>query len=603
MAIVQEDNKTIKESWVADYYELIWNEADSYFTEEVIHEWWENMSLYHNVHARDKKFTWQSDVKEPIVQNLIDKLSNFLTRSLVSESSSDNPFFTFTIPNNKARAQAYRELVNSVLDSNKWTREIFNLSLKRALATSVYYDKVVPVREMISTPQQVKKDNESITLKNVRTARARTFIKSINPFDMRLDPHGDRYIIEIERLSIPEIMALAKEQQWFNVETAVKAGFQSDEDSGERTESDEMNRSRVVIHGNNMGTLHHVYAKVLPVNEGGKSLPEIKDHNIYFIMLNGNLVHYTHNLLPKGRFPYVKAQPVRHIVGRYGKGFISMLKSLICEYLNMLSLTVDEATRNILPVYERDMSTADNESADVNASEIVPGRVYSSRDGQSLRQISNPNTTQIGSSMTFTFERLIQNRSSVSEFFEGRPTAKGRPTLGEIEIKTNRNDSFIADMANEIESSVIEELLELVLMTELVYMDDPDRPDLKQIVNTEAALSTLTSLSFEDRINDLISVNVNANGISHRIELRERFGALVTIFQVLGNFGEEGLKKLSIDKIVEFLFRTQNVGIEELVGDSQEAGTVIPGVDTATPPATPTASPQSAPVPTEQTVQ
>ena len=580
MPITGTNGEVIKESWITAYYELIWDEADSYFTEEVVGEWHENMSLYHNVNYRANKLSWQADIQEPVTADLVSKLSNFFTRSLVSDSTSDNPFFKFNIPNNKAKAKAYTELANSVLEANKYSRVIFNESLKKALATSLYCDKVLPVTETITMPVQIADGDEgALKLASKQITRSRTVIKSINPFDMRLDPHGNRYIIEIERASVPEILTMAQKGKWFNVETALKKGAEdTQEDTGEKQESDTMNTRKLTTI--DRGVLHHVHAKFLTVNDEGRHLPEVKDNDIYFIMLNGILIHYTHNLLPKGRYPYVCDQPFKHIVGRYGKGYISMLKSVICEYLNALSLTVDSFTINVLPVYERDMDNTNSESADVNASEIVPGRVYESRGGRMLTQVSNTNPAQFGLQMTFYFDRLLQNRSSQSEFFTGAPTSKGRPTLGEIETKTARNDSFIADLANEIESRIIENELELVLMTELIYLDDPDRPKLEEILNSEASVSILQNLSFEERMKDLIALNVTARGISQRIERQESFGSLVQILQVLGNFGELGFQKISIDKMVEFLFRIKNVPIEEIIKSEEgEDKVTVPGTE------------------------
>lgn len=582
------DGERIKESWVDDYYNLIWTEADDYFTEEVVSEWHENMSLYHNVHYRSNKLSWQSDIQEPITADLISKLSNFFTRSLVADSTPNKPFFKFNIPSSKAKAQAYTELVNATLEANNYSRVIFNESLKKALATSIYCDRILPVTETITMPVKVADGDEgALKLTSKQITRSRTLIKSINPFDMRLDPHGDRYIIEIERASIPDILAMAVKGKWFNVQSALKKGMEdTQEDTGEKQESDTMSTRKMTTI--DRGELHHVHARFLTVNEGNNTFPGVKDNDVYFIYLNGVLIHYTHNLLPKGRFPYVCDQPFKHIVGRYGKGYISMLKSVICEYLNALSLTVDSFTINVLPVYERDMENTNPESADANAGEIVPGRVYESRGGKMLTQVSNTNSAQFGLQMTFYFDRLLQNRSSQSEFFTGAPTSKGRPTLGEIETKGARNDSFIADLANEIESRIIETELELILMHELIYLDDPDRPKLEEVLNSEASISILQNLSFDERMNDLIALNVTARGISQRLERQESFGDLIQILQVLGNFGEQGLKEISIDKLVEFLFRIKNVPIEELTGDVEGAGrVVVPGTE-------PTAIPESA---------
>ena len=84
-------------------------------------------------------------------------------------------------------------------------------------------------------------------------------------------------------------------------------------------------------------------------NEQGKIL----DENVHFIVANKeHVVYYGKNILPKGQFPYVVGFPMKVLKGRYGRGYITKLRSLLSSYVESMNLLLDAFTLNTLGVYE-----------------------------------------------------------------------------------------------------------------------------------------------------------------------------------------------------------------------------------------------------------
>ena len=85
----------------------------------------------------ENKLSWQTKIKDPIVDNLIVRMTNFFVRILMS---SDNKYFTIEHPNPAIKA-GLSKLVEAVLKTNKFPM-IFGDALKMALLTSPYITKV-----------------------------------------------------------------------------------------------------------------------------------------------------------------------------------------------------------------------------------------------------------------------------------------------------------------------------------------------------------------------------------------------------------------------------------------------------------------------------
>ncbi|MEM3063720.1 MAG: hypothetical protein QW303_09305 [Nitrososphaerota archaeon] len=531
----------ITEREILEYFNFIWTEADSYFNSRVKPDWDENYRLYTDAYEFQNKLRWQARIKDPIADNLVTRMANFLTRILISV---EGDYFDI-LHNDKARAQGYKDLVGTILNDNNFP-VIFNETLKHALVTSIYVNKVSYTYSLECFPLY-NTDTKEFSTQEKTVGRVR--IDRVSPWDIRLDPAGDSYIIEIKELDIADFRQLAIANRWMNTDRVLMQTLSPVMPSDSSKPA--LYRPKI--------TLYYVYTKAL-TNKSGKIL----DDNVHFIVANKqHVIWYEKNLLPNGRFPYVVGQPLKSLVGRYGRSYLSKLKSVIMSYLESLNLILDSFQLATLGTFEYDVSAVVTDASHTFTARVEPGRFYPVNRPNSIRQIFNANIPAISLQMLFYLDRVIQNRSFQTEFLQGMPTVKGRPTASEISIKTQESSNFFTDIASEIERNIITPLIELVLATELIYMDDEFHVELLGNIKSLESFNLVKSLPFNDRIADYRESKITAKGLSGKILKSSNLNKLLQIVSVLGNMPQL-LQALDSRKFLTELFYMFDMMPDEL---------------------------------------
>jgi hypothetical protein len=136
----------------------------------------------------------------------------------------------------------------------------------------------------------------------------------------------------------------------------------------------------------------------------------------------------------------------------------------------------------------------------------------------------------------YFLDRELQNKGYVNEFFSGQATAKGRPTLGEINLKTQESTAFFTDMASHTEDAKISVDLKLLLYTQLMHLH-VSSGDIDALLadadDTDA--SVIKGLTPQDIMNDLQDLRIEVTGISGKIKALANFNRYLQIFNVIGN--------------------------------------------------------------------
>jgi hypothetical protein len=531
----------INESTIRDFYRSARDEAVEYFEKYVFPDWSECRSLYANTYDFANKETWQSKMKEPVADNLVHRLSNFLARLLID---TQNGYFTVTHPE-KLREDGYKQILSAILDDNNFP-QVFADALTWGLITSISVLKVIYQIDEVTIPVY---DSEKDSLDTKREIEGRVKIIPVNPFNIRIDPVRMNYVIEEEIISYSEFLDMARKFKFVNVnqitpDNSLSASFRKD--------ILHPVRSKVVV-------LHHVYTKYLVDSQNN-----VIDRNIYFLIANGqHVVFYAKNYLPNGRFPYVIGQPVKSLVGVYGRGYLSRIKDVIKNYLDLLNLIQDAFHLSVLGVYEYDVSSIVNEGKHQFTRSIKPMTFYPVTKPNSIRQVYNPVNPVTAVQFLFVLDRILQNRSYQTEFFMGMPTVKGRPTASEVSMKLQESMRTLTDTASNIENSIIQPVLELALMTELIYQDNRFHVDYSESINSPEAYMHVKSLSFSERMNDLRKLKVRVYGLSGRLKKMTSFEKIISILNVLGNMPTV-IQAIDGKKLVEKIFSSVEESPEEI---------------------------------------
>ena len=539
--------RIMKESDIIKYYNFIDKEAEEGFV-AVRKDWQENMKFYMDEYQFENKLSWQTKIKDPIVDNLIVRMTNFFVRILMS---SDNKYFTIEHPNPAIKA-GLSKLVEAVLKTNKFPM-IFGDALKMALLTSPYITKVNYNYKSESYPTYDPDSGEYGTTDSIV---GKTEINNIDPMNMRLDPVGNMYIIEKKEVDVGDFISMAEVNGWKNGEKVMRNLYK-------HTDDDYSHRPTV--------SLDYVYSKCL-TDEKGKML----DEHVHFIIANKeHVVYYGKNILPKGQFPYIVGFPMKVLKGRYGRGYITKLRSLLSSYVESMNLLLDAFTLNTLGVYEVVTNNIESGKAHLFGS-VVPGRLYPVTSTGTINQVYNNSVNPNATNLLFVLDRLIQNRSFQNEFFQGQPTSKGRPTASEISQKSQETSGFFADIANEIERAIIEPTLELILHTELIYMNDVSHFDYSKSLEDSEALDVLKVMSFNERINAIKDSTLTVKGISGKVLKMTNFQKLMQIINVIGNMPQVA-QALDPVKFVQRIFESFDENPEDIINMDMLKGQGGPG--------------------------
>lgn len=500
---------------VLSYFHAVWKEANDYWEAYVGPEWKKNDMLYQDRYELPfQRMNWQSDLREPIVDSLVTRITYFLHRNLLGIATQED-YFTVNHPKAE-RGKAYRALLRAVLKDNEYPN-VFARGFAKSLVNSIMVTKIVYINERKTVPSWDKALNKFQG--QTEKILGRTKVIYVDPYHIRLDPYGDRYIIElVPRVPYSEFLKAARANKWRNLDV-VKDEVFTNAAAGTKTHLPFVN-------------LKYVYTKSF-TNEYGEEVAS----NAFFVVVNDTIVvHFDNYYMPDGRFPYTYTNPMIDLYSRYGRPYVSKIADLVRYYVGMVNLAMDGAYLSALGLHEYDTEVARDDTAHSFTGNIEPGKMYPKQGNGSVLNSIFPPAQQAMSLLqpVFFLDREIQNKGYVNEFFAGQPTAKGRPTLGEVNLKTQESSAFFTDMATHVESQKVAKDLELILYTELMNLKATQKLELYSTMDDTSA-GVLKSLTPEEIQTDIEELRIEVTGISGKIKRQANFNRYLQIFNVIGN--------------------------------------------------------------------
>ncbi len=519
--------------------------------------WNDNKRFYLDEFPVINKLDWQAEIRDGLTDNLITRMTNFFTRIITSE---DSEYYSIFHPNVE-RADAYKELVKLTLDSNNFPL-VFADALKYSLLTSPYITKVAYELEEKTVP--VWNDSEQMFVEPRRELLGKTVIKSVNPFNIMFDLTNDMFVIETEHIDLADFEVVARVNEWN--ERRLNRILEENrailpQDTGEQNNIQKDKKSedfRPTV------KLNTVYCRYIS-DKGG----EVLARNVMFIVANDkHVMKIDYNHLPSGQFPYIKGFPMKAIFKKWTRGYISRLKNLIKNYTDAYNLLLDSYKLATLGMFALDTDKIAPGDAHKFSRSIVPGMFYPMVGGtDGIRQLYTNDIPQAALQIVMLMDRTLQNRSYQNEFFQGAPTQRGRPTATEVNLKTQETTGFFTDIASEMERSIIIPTVELVLVTELMHKLTRDRNAFTTLIQENDQLAPLTSLTFEEAMDDILQSKIESKGISGKIIKLGNFQKFMQILGVLANIPPM-VATLDPFKVVDRIFRSLDDDSESLIDRS-----------------------------------
>ena len=123
---------------------------------------------------------WETKIKDPIVDNLVVRMSNYFVRILMS---TDNKYFTVEHPDKNIQT-GLNKLLEQSLIQNRFPL-VFGDALKMALLTAPYITKINYTYTEETYPQFNETNGE---IEAQKETVGRVNIKPVNPFNVMMDP-------------------------------------------------------------------------------------------------------------------------------------------------------------------------------------------------------------------------------------------------------------------------------------------------------------------------------------------------------------------------------------------------------------------------------
>lgn len=523
--------------------------------QNIFSEWRDNKQYYVDNLAPKlgSKMDWQNSVTDGLTDNLITRMTNFFTRILITEEAEYYDIFS----DKKELAAAFKARIKTTFNDNNFPL-LFADAFKYSLSTSPFILKIYYRNEDHSIPNydEVKGQWEEPTTLTL----GKTKIKVINPFNIMCDQVNGDYIIETQHVSLPEFLEVAKLNDW-NVREVNKAAKDNrgglPNDTGEDKENKKDSKADNFVP---LVKLDYVCSKYITDHTG-----KVLVRDVEFIIANDkHLLEIRYNRLPSGRFPYVIGFPMKSIYDEWTRGYVSKLKSLIRHYTDSFNLMLDSFKLSALGIYEYDITKIPQGQEHAFSASLYPGKWYPTKGQGSITSLYRNEVPPLALNIIMFIDRLLQNRSFQTEFFTGAPTAKGRPTATEVNLKTQETTGFFTDIASELERSVIVPTLELVLMTDLLYSLTERKDRLRKDAVEDETLLPLTELSVNEAMAAILESKFEARGISGKIIQLNNYNKLL---QILGLFGNIPMMIATLDpfKVTERVFSALGEDPKELI--------------------------------------
>ncbi len=247
------------------------------------------------------------------------------------------------------------------------------------------------------------------------------------------------------------------------------------------------------------------------------------------------LVRACPNPLWRGQNGYICSTPLPYHGRPWGMPLCDADSRVQEQCEKVLNLMIDDAMYAVLGIFLMDETKCDEPSTPEH---LWPGKIYRGRE-EFVRKINFQ--TQINNLWPLynKLEQIGQSSTQISEFIDGSPSSRGRPTATEVQSKTSAGTAYLHNVARRLEENDLERLLNLVKDFILQFGNDAGDPRLSDLLEQFGGPGA--AQFFQDQVTRFETLNVptkiQVRGISMmmaRQDLMQRLMQLMSLGQQLG---------------------------------------------------------------------
>ena len=546
---------------------------------------------YNNLHDWSAKEDWQSKMAIPKFAMAVDQATNFMRSSLRKSSRLFGIEVLNDDPVDKLLAAFFGAVMHETVRTMR-IQQTFVDGLKVALITnqavhkigyeSVTQTEIAPALEESQVEVRDSKGNivsthteSKFVTREVLTTTARPTATLVDPIRYYPDPRG---------VGLYEVHDAFKDLFWvlekfegiapkklLDALVNDKSGSRSGE---EKQDIDQRNRAEIFDPSNEFRREVKLtdYWGPLFDREGKLVAKRVRVvlANDKHILVRGDPYPYW-----DGESPFVKYQGLTVPFSVWGKLLIQHTDSLSTYVNELASLMMDKAKLSALSPLAIDVSLIDD-MEDI-MSGMFPGKVFRTRGPSAVEEIGLKGVGADHFQMQGFMGQELQNAHGVTEFLQGLPTSRGRATATEVEEKMTQGAEFFNGILQQSNEGM-EKIFEKIYFRTMQFKDDwASEPAIAKIAERFGMTPILEKLNPVERYNLMKRpFRFHAAGLNAAIRRSEMLKNLTDMLSVLGNFGEEAINSLPLDKIFNQIIEAFDM-TELLNTPSAQPNVIVPG--------------------------
>lgn len=247
------------------------------------------------------------------------------------------------------------------------------------------------------------------------------------------------------------------------------------------------------------------------------------------------------NPLWSGRSRYVWSTPIPNEGSVWGRSLVEADASVQGEMEALLNLMLDDIKYAVLGAFQIDESLSD-EPTDITS--IEPGRTYRGR-GEFIRKLSfQTGVPQAWPVLNF-LQQIGDKSTQISEFVDGSPSSRGRPSAAEVNSKTQAGQAYLSNLSKRLEENDVERAISLIYELMLQFGGDETDPELSALLENWRGPESFADPIERFRLLDA-PFKIQVRGISSLMRREETVNRLMQLLQLSQQIGAPPPNQLEV---------------------------------------------------------
>jgi hypothetical protein len=180
----------------------------------------------------------------------------------------------------------------------------------------------------------------------------------------------------------------------------------------------------------------------------------------------------------KGTSRYIWSNPIPYPGRPWGRPMMESVAEMQEEQSGLFNLMLDDAKYAVMSAFLLNDADA-YEPGEYDT--IEPGKIYRGKD-QFISKLQFPTSIgHIWPVMQF-MQGLDDKSSQISEFVDGTPTSRGRPSAAEVQSKSSSGSIYLHNLARRLEENDVERALQITADLLMQFGDEGGDPRISSIM-------------------------------------------------------------------------------------------------------------------------